>query len=93
MITNWIPYCIEQNERTDLTIGEGGIDNFIEAAKAIRGEKHVRHKGYVFYNAWVHQTIESICIALMVDSQGDKEMIAAQEKMKVRNGALFFYMV
>jgi DUF1680 family protein len=62
--------------------GEGGLDNFIEAAKALRGEPHGRHKGYVFSNAWVHQTIESICIALMVDPQGDKEMIAAQNKMK-----------
>lgn len=82
MIVNWIPFCIDQCERTDLTIGEGGLDNFIEAAKALRGEPHGRHKGYVFSNAWVHQTIESICIALMVDPQGDKEIIAAQEKMK-----------
>ncbi|WP_237722118.1 glycoside hydrolase family 127 protein [Sediminibacterium roseum] len=82
MIVNWIPYCIDQNERTDLTIGQGGIDNFIEAAKAIRGELHARHKGYVFSNAWVHQTVESICIALMVDPKGDKDMIAAQDKMR-----------
>lgn len=82
MIVNWIPYCIAQNERTDLTIGQGGLDNFIEAAKAIRGEPFQRHKGYVFSNAWVHQTIEAICIALMVDPNGDKEVIAAQAKMK-----------
>jgi hypothetical protein len=82
MIVNWIPFCIDQNNRTDITSGEGGIDNFREAAKALRGEPHARHKGYVFSNAWVHQTVESMCIALMVDPQGDKEMIAAQEKMK-----------
>ncbi len=82
MIVNWIPWCIDQNERTDLTIGEGGIDNFIEAAKALKGQPHAKHKGYVFSNAWVHQTVESMCIALMVDPQGDKEIIAAQEKMK-----------
>lgn len=82
MIVNWIPHCIQMNERTDLTIGEGGLDNFIEAAKALRGEPHGKHKGYVFSNAWVHQTVESICIALMVDPQGDKEIIAAQESMK-----------
>jgi DUF1680 family protein len=82
MIVNWIPFCIDQNNRTDLTVGEGGIDNFIEAGKALRGEPHGRHKGYVFANAWVHQTVESMCIALMVDPQGDKEVIAAQEKMK-----------
>ena len=82
MITNWIPYCINQNERTDLKIGEGGLDNFIEAAKALRGEPFNKQKGYVFSNAWVHQTVEAMCIGLMVDPQGDKEMIVAQEKMK-----------
>lgn len=82
MIINWIPFCIDQNERTDITTGEGGLDNFIEAAKALRGEPHARHKGYVFSNAWVHQTVESMCIALMVDPQGDAAIIAAQEKMK-----------
>ena len=40
------------------------------------------HRGYVFSNAWVHQTVESMCIALMVDPQGDPEIIKAQEKMK-----------
>ena len=83
LITNWIPYCIKQIERTDLTIGEGGLDNFIEAGKALRGEPHGKHLGYVFSNAWVHQTIESMCIALMVDPQGDPEIIAAQDSMKL----------
>ena len=82
MIVNWIPFCIDQNERTDLTTGEGGIDNFIEAAKALRGEAHSRHKGYVFSNAWVHQTVEAMCIALMVDPQGDQEIMAAQDRMR-----------
>ena len=82
MIVNWIPWCIDQINRTDLTMGQGGIDNFIEAGKALRGEPHGRHLGYVFSNAWVHQTVESMCIALMIDPKGDKEIIAAHEKMK-----------
>ena len=82
LIVNWIPHCIDQINRTDLKEGEGGIDNFIEAAKALKGLPHGRHKGYVFSNAWVHQTVESMCIALMVDPHGDKEIIAAQKKMK-----------
>lgn len=82
IIVNWIPYCIDQCERTDLTTGQGGIDNFIEAAKALRGEPHAKHKGYVFANAWVHQTVEAMCEALMVDPKGDPEMIAAQAKMQ-----------
>ncbi|HLP75462.1 MAG TPA: beta-L-arabinofuranosidase domain-containing protein [Candidatus Paceibacterota bacterium] len=82
LIVRWIPHCIDMNNRTNLTEGQGGIDNFVEAGKALRGEAHGPHKGYVFANAWVHQTVESMCIALMVDPKGDKEMIAAQEKMK-----------
>ncbi|SFO41460.1 hypothetical protein SAMN05428984_4049 [Sphingomonas sp. OK281] len=82
LIVNWIPHCIAYCERTDLKIGEGGLDNFIEAGKALRGEPHDRHKGYVFANAWVHQTVESMCIALMVDPQGDAEVANAQDRMR-----------
>ncbi|HXS67395.1 MAG TPA: beta-L-arabinofuranosidase domain-containing protein, partial [Candidatus Polarisedimenticolia bacterium] len=82
LIVNWIPHCIDQINRTNLTQGQGGIDNFVEAAKALRGEPHGPHKGYVFANAWVHQTVESMCIALMVDPKGDPDIIKAQEKMK-----------
>ncbi len=83
IIVNWIPHCIDQINRIDLEIGQGGIDNFVEAAKALQGKPHEKHRGYVFSNAWVHQTVESICLALMVDPQGDKEIIDAQGKMKV----------
>jgi len=82
LIVDWIPHCIDYCERTNLTQGQGGIDNFLEAGKAQRGEPHARHIGYVFSNAWVHQTVESMCIAQMVDPQGDAEIIAAQAKMK-----------
>jgi DUF1680 family protein len=86
LIVNWIPHCIDQCNRTDLVQGSGsgagGIDNFIEAGKALRGEPHGKHKGYVFSNAWVHQTVESICLSLMIDPQGDKEIIDAQTRMK-----------
>lgn len=82
MIVNWIPHCVAYCERTDLKIGDGGLDNFIEAAKALRGEPHAKHKGYVFSNAWVHQTVESMCIALMVEAQGDPEILAAQAEMR-----------
>jgi len=84
LITSWIPHCIAQIERTDILPGrgDGGIDNFVEAAKALRGEPHAAHKGYVFSNAWVHQTVESICLALMIDPQGDQEIIAAQKKLR-----------
>jgi len=84
LIVNWIPHCIAMCERTDIPPmrGDGGIDNFIEAGKANRGEPHGKHKGYVFSNAWVHQTVESMCIALMVDPQGDPEILQAQDLMR-----------
>ncbi|MEH3120580.1 MAG: glycoside hydrolase family 127 protein [Sphingomonas phyllosphaerae] len=82
LIVNWIPHCIAYCERTDLKAGQGGLDNFIEAGKALRGEAHARHQGYVFANAWVHQTVESMCIALMVDPGGDKEIVTAQAHMR-----------
>ncbi len=84
IIVNWIPHCIRMCERADIAPmrGDGGIDNFIEAGKANRGEPHGKHKGYVFSNAWVHQTVESMCIALMVDAQGDRNIEQAQELMR-----------
>jgi uncharacterized protein len=84
LIVNWIPHCIRMCERTDIPPmrGDGGIDNFIEAGKANRGEAHGPHKGYVFSNAWVHQTVESMCIALMVDPQNDSEILEAQQMMR-----------
>lgn len=84
LIVSWIPHCIHMCERTDIPPmrGDGGIDNFIEAGKANRGEPHGKHKGYVFSNAWVHQTVESMCIALMVDAQGDPEILEAQTMMR-----------
>jgi DUF1680 family protein len=84
LIVNWIPHCIDEINSTNIlpNRGDGGIDNFVEAGKALRGEPHGRHKGYVFANAWVHQTVESMCIALMIDPRGDPDIIKAQEKMK-----------
>lgn len=82
LIVNWIPLCIDTINRTDLKQGTGGIDNFVEAGKKLRGEPHGKHKGYVFSNAWVYQTVEAMSIALMVDPQGDAEIIAAHKKMR-----------
>lgn len=80
LIVSWIPHCIEQLERTDIPVG--GIDNFIEAGKALRGEPHGAHKGYVFANAYVHNAVEAMSIALMVDPRDDAEIVAAQNAMR-----------
>ncbi len=82
LIVNWIPHCIDVINRNDVTLGPGGIDNFIEARKKLRGEEAGYHKGYVFSNAWVHQTVEAMSIGLMIDPQGDPEVVNAHEKFR-----------
>jgi len=82
LIVNWIPHCIDVINRNDVRLGPGGIDNFIEAGKKLRGEPAGYHKGYVFSNAWVHQTVEAMSIALMIDPQGDPEILKAHEKFR-----------
>lgn len=83
LIVNWIPHCINIINRNDVTLGPGGIGNFVEAGRKLRGEPAGLHKGYVFSNAWVHQTVEAMSIALMIDPQGDPEIIKAHEKFRV----------
>jgi DUF1680 family protein len=80
LIANWIPHCIDVINRNDVTLGPGGIDNFIEAGKKLRGEPAGLHKGYVFSNAWVHQTVEAMSIALMIDPQGNADILKAHDK-------------
>jgi DUF1680 family protein len=82
LLVNWIPHCIDVINRSDVTLGEGGIDNFVEAGKKLRGEPAGLHKGYVFSNAWVHQTVEAMSIALMIDPQGDPEIERAHDKFR-----------
>ncbi len=80
LIVNWIPHCIAKI--SDPEVKQGGINNFIDAANKLAGKPHGKHRGYVFSNAWVYNTIESICVALMIDPQGDKEIIKAQAAMR-----------
>jgi DUF1680 family protein len=80
LIVNWIPHCIRKISDPDLP--QGGINNFIDAANKLAGKPHGKHRGYVFSNAWIYNTIESICVALMVDPQGDRELNAAQQAMR-----------
>jgi DUF1680 family protein len=82
LAVNWIPHCIDVIDHNDVTLGEGGIDNFVEAGKKLRGEPAGVHKGYVFSNAWVHQTVEAMSIALMIDPRGDRDIMAAHEKFR-----------
>ncbi|MGC8742430.1 MAG: glycoside hydrolase family 127 protein [Verrucomicrobiia bacterium] len=79
LIVNWIPHCIEKID--DPSLPEGGIENFVQAAKKLAGEP-AKHTGPVFANGWVYNTFESMCLALMVDPQSDEQIIAAQRMIK-----------
>ena len=80
LVTGWIPHCVD--EINDPNLKEGGINNFVEAGKKLRGEPAKFHVGYPFANAWVHQTVEAMCLALMVDANGDAAILEAQQKMR-----------
>jgi len=79
VIVNWIPHCVAKID--DPNLPEGGIENFVQAAKKLAGEP-AKHTGPVFANGWVYNTLESMCLAQMVDPQGDEEIIAAQKMLK-----------
>lgn len=78
VIVNWIPYCIAKIN--DPEVPEGGIENFVQAGNKLAG-KPAKHNGPVFANAWVYNTVESICLALMIDPQGDPNILASQKAM------------
>lgn len=80
LIVNWIPHCIRKLE--DPQTSEGGIENFVQAGKKLAGQPGAKHTGAVFANTWVYNTLESICVALLVDPRGDEEIRAAQAGMR-----------
>jgi DUF1680 family protein len=79
LVVSWIPHCVEVLENPNITAG--GIDNFIEAGKKLRGEPFGQHKGYVFSNAYVHNAVEAMSIALMLDSK-DPDVVQSQNNMR-----------
>jgi len=80
LIVNWIPHCVQKIE--DPQTSEGGIHNFVEAGRKLAGAKDARHTGAVFANTWVYNTLEAMCVAQMVDAQGDPQVLAAQAAMR-----------
>jgi hypothetical protein len=79
-IVNGIPHCIHTISQPDLK--EGGIANFIDAADKLAGKPVEPRRQYPFSNAWVYNTIEAACVALMIDPQGDQEILEAQVSMR-----------
>lgn len=80
LMLHWIPHCIAKIE--DPALPEGGLENFVQAAHKLAGKPGARHLGAVFANAWVYNTLESICLALMVEPGEDPELRAGQERLR-----------
>jgi DUF1680 family protein len=80
LIVGWIPHCIAK--LSDPKVAEGGIQNFIEAGNKNAGRPFQPHVGDPWTNAYVLNTFESICVALALDPQGDKEVATAQAALR-----------
>ena len=79
-IIHWIPHCY--TKLSDPNLPEGGIENFTQAGNKLAGRPFVGHRGPPWPNAYVHNTVESMCLALMFDPQDDEEIIAAQTAIR-----------
>jgi uncharacterized protein len=75
----WIPHCIQQMEKG----GRGQeLLNLVHTAKVLRGESAGKFTGAPWSDAYVYNTIESICLALAVDPAGDAELTEAQAMLR-----------
>jgi len=79
-IVNWIPHCA--TKLSDPKLPEGGMENFVQAGNKLAGKPYKKNLGAPWSNAYVYNTLESMCLALMVDAQGDAEILAAQAGMR-----------
>jgi len=79
-IVGWVPHCAAKLNEPELR--EGGIHCFVAAANKLAGKPAGKHADHVAGDAWTHNIVESICLALMVDPQGDQEIIEAQKGLK-----------
>jgi DUF1680 family protein len=82
IIVNWIPHCYEKLSEPGLA--EGGFNNFIQAANKLAGKPFDRRQGPPWSDAYVHNTVESMCLALVVDPQGDAQLLAAQKAIRAK---------
>jgi len=77
----WIPHCIRQMEAS----GEGQeLLNLVHTARALKGEPHGKFTGASFSDAYIYNTIESICLALAIDATGDEPLANAQRFLRAK---------
>jgi DUF1680 family protein len=75
----WIPHCITQMESG----GQGQeLLNLIHTAKFLKGEAHGKYTGAPWSDAYVYNTVESICLALAVDPEEDKTLAESQQHLR-----------
>ena len=79
-IVNWIPHCVAM--MNDPKTREGSIENFVQAGRRNAGATDAKHSGPVFSDGWFYNIAESMCLAQMIDPQGDQEIIDAQAALR-----------
>jgi DUF1680 family protein len=79
-IVNWIPHCV--GKMSDPKTPEGSIENFVQAGRKNAGATDAKHVGPVFSDGWFYNIVESMCLAQMIDPQGDQEIIDAQAALR-----------
>ena len=79
----WLPHCIKQMEK-----GGAGQEllNLVHTAKVLRGEPAGKFTGRPWSDAYVYNTIESICLALAIDPEGDTQLAGAQALLRKKLG-------
>lgn len=81
-VVNWIPHCIAKLSEPGLK--EGGIENFVEAANKLAGRPAKLHAGAPWSNAYTLNTLEAMCLAMMLDPGDDPEIAQAQSAIRVK---------
>lgn len=76
MICETIPHMIEQTERI------GHYSNILNAARKNRGESYEPFVGWSADDSFVYEAVESMAWALMIDAQGDADILAAQADIR-----------
>ena len=82
IIVNWIPHCYAK--LSDPKVPEGGIENFTQAGNKLAGKPFTGGSGPVFTNALGLQYGRIDVLGLMVDPQGDPEIIDAQDAIRAK---------
>ncbi len=80
LIVNWIPHCVRK--MSDPKTPEGSIENFVQAGRKLAGKTDAKHIGPVFADGWFYNIVESMCLAQLIDPQGDQEIITSQAAMR-----------